>query len=121
LTVRYRSWISKEKAYPGTRAQVPFPYEGTYLIEDIVGLTPASTFLEWGVVVQGKGRPFPYEDAYLIEDLVGLTPASTFPEWGEVEKEKAYPATRAQVPFPYEDAYLIEDLVGLTPASTFPE
>ena len=57
----------------------------------------------------------------MVEVLVGLAPASTFPKWGEVEKEKAYPATRAQVPFPYEDAYLIEDLVGLTPASTFPE
>jgi len=58
-------WIKKEKAYPASRAQVPFPYEGTYLVEVLVGLTAvrslplwdASTFLESGVVEKGKGVP----------------------------------------------------------------
>jgi len=54
----------------------------------------------------------------LVEVLGGLTAESTFPEWGEVEKEKAYPATRAQVPFPYDGTCLVEVLVGLKPAST---
>jgi len=35
----------------------PFPYEGAYLVGDLVGLTPASTFPELGEVEKGKGIP----------------------------------------------------------------
>ena len=35
--------MKKEKAYPAKRAQVPFPYEDADMVEDLVGLTPAST------------------------------------------------------------------------------
>jgi len=44
---------------------LPFPCEGAYLVEVLVGMTAvrslplrdASTVLEWGAVVKGKGIP----------------------------------------------------------------
>ena len=74
---------------------MPFPYEGEYLVEVLVGLTAvrslplrdASTIEVSIVVKQGKGVPF-YAGTgafslqmYLLgEVLVGLTFASTYPE-----------------------------------------
>ena len=82
---------------------MPFPHECTNLFEVLVGLTAvrsltlrdASTFLEWSVVENGKGRPFPYAGTDLFEVLIGLTAvrsltlrdASTFLEWSVVVKE----------------------------------
>ena len=53
--------LKKEKAYPATRAQVPFPYEGTYLVEVLEGLTAVCSLPLWD--------------------------ATTFPEYSVVEKE----------------------------------
>ena len=68
VRMRYRLCLKKEKAYPATRAQVPIPDEGTYLVEVLVGLTAVR----------------------LLASLLGSLPlrdASTILEWGMVEKE----------------------------------